>query len=104
MRKRGPVDLWLITTAAAAALVTLLRYTGERAKDSTGVLCLILWGTTIMVAVDHVMGYLAEGGPFIDTSGSAILLSAVLLAAALLLWGATLLLGKRRRALRESTA
>lgn len=106
MKIRELGDMWLITTAIAAVLVTLLWYVSERARDALniGMLALILWGTTVMVFVDHLMGYLAEGGPFIETSGSAILLSAVLPAAALLIWGAALLLGKRRNPLKEPTA
>jgi len=55
-------------------------------------LSLILWGTIIMVLVDHVMGYLMEGGELLEMTVEATVLGVVLLIAALIVWEVVLLL------------
>lgn len=80
--------MWLIATTLAAAIVTAIWYISDEARETykIGMLNLILWGTAIMVFVDHVIGYLMEGGEFIETTPDAILLSIVLIIVALLAW------------------
>lgn len=55
-------------------------------------LSLIIWGATIMVFVDHVMGYLMEGGEFFELTAEATVLGFVLLIAALVVWEIALLI------------
>jgi len=59
--------MWLIVMMLAAVIATAIWYIYDDRREtySLGVLALILWGTSIMVLVDHVMGYLAEGGEFL---------------------------------------
>lgn len=85
--------MWLVVITLAAVIVTAIWYINDRARETynIGFLNLILWGTAIMISVDHVMGYLAEGGEFFDTSPSAMLLSVVLVITALIVWEIVLL-------------
>ncbi|HEC77021.1 MAG TPA: hypothetical protein ENI33_07185 [Thermoplasmatales archaeon] len=80
--------MWLVVTTLAAIVVTAIWYTNDKARETykIGFLNLILWGTAIMVFVDHVMGYVAEGGEFIEITPEAILLSVILLISALIIW------------------
>jgi hypothetical protein len=55
-------------------------------------LSLILWGTTMMVLVDHVMGYLMEGGEFFEMTTEAMILGGSMLIAALAVWEVALLI------------
>ncbi|MGA1822573.1 MAG: hypothetical protein ACMUIG_08595 [Thermoplasmatota archaeon] len=97
--------MWFITFLTAAVISTLVWYASDRARNTygIGILNLILWGTTILVFVDHVVGYLSEGGEFFEVSTDAFLLSVVLLSTAFLVWEGILfikdpkgLLGKAR--------
>jgi hypothetical protein len=65
-------------------------------------LSLILWGATIMVFVDHVMGYLMEGGEFLEMSVEATVLGFVLLVSALVFWEIVLLIKDPKRVLHKS--
>jgi len=49
-------------------------------------LSLMLWGATIMVFIDHLASYLAEGGEFLEMSPNALVLGFVMLLGALILW------------------
>jgi hypothetical protein len=64
----------------------------ENDKYMLRLLCIILWGATIMVFVDHAMGYLMEGGEFLEMTTEATVLGVVLLTAALVVWEIALLL------------
>jgi len=92
--------MWLIILAMAAAIVTPIWY--SRAGNDEymlKLLCLILWGATIMVSVDHIMGYLMEGGEFFELTIDATILGIVLLIAALVIWEIVLLLKDPKRVL-----
>jgi uncharacterized membrane protein len=92
--------MWLIILAFAAAIVTPLWYRmAEDDKYLLKILCLILWGVTIMVFVDHVMGFLREGGEFIEMTPEATVLGFAMLTAALTIWEIVLILKDPRRAL-----
>ena len=59
----------------------------------------MLWGATIMILVDHVLGY--EGGQFleVETNGmirSGTLLGVVMLVPVFLVWGIALFVSKLR--------
>ena len=84
--------MWLVVVSLAAVITTAIWY----AKDTDGkyklsFLSMIFWGTTIMVFVDHVMGYIAEGGEFLEMIPDATLLGVVLVIVALMVWEAVLL-------------
>jgi len=49
-------------------------------------LSLILWGATIMIFIDHLIGYLIEGGEFLEVSPNALVLGFVMLLGALMVW------------------
>ena len=55
-------------------------------------LSLILWGATIMVFVDHTLGYLIEGGEFLELTIDATVLGLGLLIVGLGVWEVILLL------------
>jgi len=64
----------------------------ENDKYMLKFLSVILWGSAIMVLVDHVMGYLMEGGEFIEISTEATILGFTMLLAALIIWEIVLML------------
>ena len=85
--------MWLIILTLAAIIATAIWYSKtEDDRYMLRLLSLILWGATIMVFVDHVMGYLMWGGEFIEMTVEATVLGIVLLTVALGLWEITLLL------------
>ena len=84
--------MWLVILSLAAAIVTALWYTKDDGTYKLGFLSMILWGTVIMVFVDHVMGYLIEGGEFLETTVDATILGVVLVTVALIVWEVVLLL------------
>jgi len=86
--------MWLIILAFAATIATAIWYTkAENDKYLLKYLSLILWGTTIMVLVDHVVPYLLEGGgEFFEVSVEATVLSGIMLLVGLAVWEGALLL------------
>ena len=84
--------MWLVIVSLLAVIVTAIWYAIDDSKYKLGFLSLILWGTTIMVFVDHVLGYLAEGGEFFEVTGDAALLGVVLVIIALIVWEIVLLI------------
>jgi len=92
--------MWLIILALAAAIVTPIWYSmAEEDKYLLRLLCLILWGATIMVFVDHVMGFLMEGGEFLELTLDATVLGFAMLTAALVIWEVVLLLKDPKKVL-----
>jgi hypothetical protein len=62
-------------------------------KRALEFLSLILWGTAIMVLVDHALPFLMEGGrEFFEMTTEATVLGGVMLIAALAVWEGALLL------------
>ena len=97
--------MWLVILALAATIVTPLWY--SKAGDDKfllKLLTLILWGTTIMVFIDHVMGYLTEGGEFLEMTAEATVLGFCLLAIAFTVWEVSLLLKDPRCVLHKKKA
>ena len=88
--------MWLITTIMAAIIVTAAWYFTKR-DCRLDLLGLMLWGTSIMILVDHIIGY--EGGAFLEleTEGlitNATLLGIVMLIPIFIVWGIILILTK----------
>jgi hypothetical protein len=88
------MEMWLVILAFAAAVATAIWYTqAENDKYMLKFLSLILWGTTIMVLVDHALPFLMEGGvEFFEMTTEATVLGFVMLVAALGVWEGALLL------------
>lgn len=85
--------MWLIILSFSAVITTALWYSmAENDKYMLKFLSVILWGSAIMVLVDHVMGYLMEGGEFIEISTEATILGFTMLLAALIIWEIVLML------------
>jgi hypothetical protein len=97
--------VWLIILALAAAIATPIWYSmAEDDKYLLKYLCLILWGATIMVLVDHTVACLVFGEEFWDFSLEAALLGIAMLTAGLVLWEIVLLLKDPRGVLYKKKA
>ncbi len=74
--------MWLITSSAAAVIVTAIwAYAPKKYRLSN--LALMLWGLTLLVFVDHVLGY--EGGPFIEMETDGLIENGTVLGVAMLI-------------------
>jgi hypothetical protein len=69
--------MWLITSFIAAVAVTAVWIFAPK-KYQLGLLGLMLWGLSIMVLVDHIMGY--EGGAFVGMETDGLIPNGVVLA------------------------
>ncbi len=90
--------MWLVTTFAAALIVSVLWYY-TKGKYHLSILGWMLWGTTLMVLVDHILGY--EGGPFfeLETDGlvtNGAVLGLIMLVPVLIIYGIMLLISTRK--------
>ncbi|MEM3522858.1 MAG: hypothetical protein QW589_05620 [Candidatus Bathyarchaeia archaeon] len=98
--------MWLIILAFSATIATAIWYSKvEDDKYMLKFLSLILWGSTIMIFVDHLMSYLIEGEEFLKITTEATVLGITLLIIALIIWEIGLLLKDPKGALykRKST-
>jgi len=85
--------MWLIMTALAAVITTVIWYIkAPNDKYKLGLLSLIFWGATLMWLVDHVMAYLTEGVEFLEINLDATLLGLSVITLALLVWVIVLLI------------
>ncbi len=88
--------MWLVTTLIAAIAVTMVWHIKPKIYK-LDILSLLLWGTSIMILVDHILGY--EGGGFIEieTDGliaNGTLLGIVMLIPVFVLWAVILIMSK----------
>jgi hypothetical protein len=74
--------MWLITSFIAATAVTALWVFAPK-KYQLGFLGLMLWGLSIMVLVDHIMGY--EGGAFVEMETEGLISNGVILGIVMLI-------------------
>ena len=91
--------MWLITTLIAAIGATVLWYVAPR-KYKFDLVSLMLWGASLMILVDHILGY--EGGSFIEmeTEGlisSSILLGIIMLIPVFIIWMLVLIIQKPKQ-------
>lgn len=91
--------MWLVTTLIAAIAVTALWYVKPKIYK-LDILSLMLWGTSIMILVDHILGY--EGGAFIELETEGMITSGTLLGIVMLIpifvfWEILLLTSKPKR-------
>ncbi|MGQ9706402.1 MAG: hypothetical protein ACUVWP_05285 [bacterium] len=68
--------MWLITTLICAVITTILWFLLKK-RYKLGLLCLMLWGATIMILVDHLLGY--SGGAFIEAQTDGLIRNGTLL-------------------------
>lgn len=85
--------MWLITSLIAAVAVTAIWIIAPK-KYQLDFLALMLWGLSIMVFVDHIIGY--EGGAFVEmeTDGlisNGIVLGIVMLIPIFIIWEISLI-------------
>ncbi|KAA0006474.1 MAG: hypothetical protein FE045_03030 [Thermoplasmata archaeon] len=95
--------MWLIIISFAAAITTAIWYVFDNGKYKLSLLSLILWGSAIMIFVDHAMGYIEEGGEFIETTLNATLLGIVLLIVAIMIWELVLLWSDPKKKLKAGS-
>jgi len=81
--------MWLIVSliAAVAASAAYFQLPAVRKKYRLGLLALMLWGTTIMVLVDHLMAFL-NGSSFITDGpvSSSVLLGIAMVIPIFAIW------------------
>lgn len=91
--------MWLITTLIAAICVTLVWYVAPRVYK-LNLLSLMLWGASLMILVDHILGY--DGGSFfeMETEGfinNSILLGIVMIIPVFIIWILVLIIKKPKQ-------
>jgi hypothetical protein len=74
--------MWLITTLIAAIVATAAWYIAPR-KYKLNFLSLMLWGSSLMILVDHIIGY--EGGAFLELETEGLITNGTLLGIAMLI-------------------
>ncbi len=90
--------MWLITTCIAALIATAFWYKAPK-KYYFEIPTLMFWGATLMIFVDHILGY--EGGAFIEmeTTGlitNTTILGIVMILPILLFWGIYVFIKKQK--------
>ena len=94
--------MWLLILAYSAVIATVLWYVkAENDRYMLKLLSLILWGATVMVFVDHLVGYLTEGGKFVEVSLEATLVGLFMLLTALVIWEVILLIKDPKGVIRK---
>lgn len=84
--------MWLILTALAAIVTTVIWYVkGPEDKYKLGLLSLAFWGGALMWLVDHVIAFATEGGEFFEVNQDATMLGVSVILVALLIWLVVLL-------------
>ncbi|MGB9635692.1 MAG: hypothetical protein ACPL1Y_00355 [Thermoplasmata archaeon] len=75
--------MWLITTLVCALIATAVYFVLEQRKLGKKYrihyLALMFWGATLMIFVDHLIGYMEEGGSFIEIETDGLVPNATLL-------------------------
>lgn len=74
--------MWLITSFVAAIAVTAVWLIAPK-KFKLNFLGMMLWGLSLMLLVDHIMGY--EGGSFIEMETDGLIQNGLVLGIAMLI-------------------
>lgn len=74
--------MWLITTLIAAIIATAAWYIAPN-KYKLNFLSLMLWGASLMILVDHIIGY--EGGAFFELETEGLITNGTLLGISMLI-------------------
>ena len=90
--------MWLVTTLITAITVTAIWYIKPKIYK-LDLLSLMLWGTSIMILVDHVLGY--EGGEFLEVQTDGLitngtLLGIVMIIPILIIWEIILIISRSK--------
>ena len=90
--------MWLITTLIAAIGTTAVWFV-VRNKYKLSFLNIMLWGASIMILIDHILGY--EGGEFIETTTEGMItngtvLGIVMLIPIFIIWEIYVIISLRR--------
>jgi peptidoglycan biosynthesis protein MviN/MurJ (putative lipid II flippase) len=94
--------MWLIMTALAAIVATIIWYVkAPEDKYKVGLLSLLFWGATLMWLVDHVMAYFTEGGAFFEINLDDTMLGVSVIILALFAWLIVLLVSDPKKVLRR---
>jgi len=86
--------MWLVTTAALAALSTLFAL-ALRGRYRLGMLSLMFWGATLMIFIDHLISWWEEGGPFLEIGKGGLFLGMLMAVPVFTCWIALLLKDRR---------
>ena len=93
---------WLLTTSLAAVVSTLIWYIKSPGdKYKLGFLSLILWGATVMILIDHLIGYIVERGEFLEMTKEAGVIGLSLIVTALVIWVIAILLSDPKKIWRK---
>ena len=76
------MGMWLITTILSAIGATAVWFVAPK-KFKLGLLCMMLWGASVMILTDHVFGY--EGGEFIEMTTEGMITNGTVLGIAMLI-------------------
>lgn len=94
--------MWLIILAFAAAITTAIWYSkAENDIYMLRFLCLILWGATIMVFIDHAMKFLMEGKEFLEITLNSTILGFIMILIAIIIWEIGLLIRDPKKVLHK---
>jgi hypothetical protein len=74
--------MWLITSLIAAIAVTAIWFIAPK-RYQLHFLALMLWGLSIMVLVDHILGY--EGGAFVEMETDGLISNSIVLGIVMLI-------------------
>ena len=78
--------MWLVTTLVAAVAVTVLCLSAKNlGKYNLAFLALMLWGTFVMVLVDHAIAFFNGGGEFIKVTTDGLIGNGAVLGIAMLM-------------------
>lgn len=82
--------MWLITTVICAVIATAVYFVLEKQKNTgkkyrVHYLSLMLWGASLMILVDHIIGYMEEGSEIIEFETDGLVSNAILLGFLMLL-------------------
>ncbi|MEM3659324.1 MAG: hypothetical protein QXU11_02805 [Thermoproteota archaeon] len=94
--------MWLIVSWwAAIAATAIYIYSKNPKAHRLDWLCLMLWGLAVMVLVDHVLGFIIEGGEFIEISTEGYIENGTLLGITMLIpiflfWEISALISQRK--------
>jgi len=91
--------MWLITTGLSALGITVLNLFSPK-KFKLKFLALMLWGATIMILIDHILGF--EGGDFLEKTTDGLIkngtiLGLVMLIPVIVVWLISILMTNLKR-------
>ena len=90
--------MWLVISWWAALLATAAYIHSKNPKlYHLDWLCLMLWGLAAVVLVDHTIGFIREGGEFIEMSIEGAVLAVTMLIPIFLIWEIAALISKGKR-------